>query len=83
MHSILRQMGLIGNKRIPVEYQRSSANNGSKLLQGLMDTDGTLLPSRACRTDADQEDLARDAVAVGPVFGLQATSWSQRRSSTE
>lgn len=37
----LREAGLLNNKHIPPEYMRSSIDQRTKLLQGLMDTDGT------------------------------------------
>ena len=40
--SQLRDMGLSGNKHIPKEYLRSSYKQRLSLLQGLMDTDGTV-----------------------------------------
>ena len=36
----LKDMGLLNNKYIPVEYRRASAEQRLALLQGLMDTDG-------------------------------------------
>lgn len=38
----LRKMGLLGNKHIPMEYLRSAPEQRLALLQGLMDTDGTV-----------------------------------------
>jgi len=38
----LRQMNLIGNKHIPAAYLRGSRDQRLSLLQGLMDTDGTI-----------------------------------------
>jgi hypothetical protein len=37
----LRQLGLLGNKHIPLLYLRASAQQRWALLQGLMDTDGS------------------------------------------
>jgi len=37
----LREQGLLQNKHIPTEYLRSSRGQRLRLLQGLMDTDGT------------------------------------------
>lgn len=40
MSSILRRMGLLGNKHIPDDYLVASVSQRRALLQGLMDTDG-------------------------------------------
>jgi len=44
LHSILRQQGILGNKHIPQSYLRASFNQRLSLLQGLMDTDGSIVP---------------------------------------
>ena len=44
----LRKLRLLNNKRIPVEYLRSSIPQRQALLQGLMDTDGTISKSGQC-----------------------------------
>lgn len=41
-HSKLRELNLLSNKHIPPEYLRGSYNQRLELLQGLMDTDGTI-----------------------------------------
>ena len=38
----LRELGVIGNKHIPVQYLRASPEQRLSLLQGLLDTDGTV-----------------------------------------
>lgn len=42
LHTALRQLNLLNNKHIPVEYLRSSYAQRLNLLQGLMDTDGSV-----------------------------------------
>lgn len=41
-HELLRENGLLGNKHIPAAYLRASKSQRISLLQGLMDTDGTI-----------------------------------------
>ena len=41
LHSALKQLNLLGNKHIPVEYLLASKSDRLELLRGLMDTDGT------------------------------------------
>lgn len=43
--SILRGIGVLGNKRIPSAYLRASESQRLAMLQGLMDTDGTSIKS--------------------------------------
>ncbi|MBV9170974.1 MAG: replicative DNA helicase [Chloroflexi bacterium] len=42
MHRELSQMGVLGNKHIPTAYLRADINQRLALLQGLMDTDGSI-----------------------------------------
>lgn len=42
LFEVLKQSGLIGNKHIPAQYLRASYEQRLALLQGLMDTDGTI-----------------------------------------
>lgn len=44
----LRAYGVLGEKRIPEEYLRASVEQRYALLQGLMDTDGTVSKSGQC-----------------------------------
>jgi hypothetical protein len=45
---LLRENSLLGNKHIPAAYFRASKNQRLALLQGLMDTDGSIDISRQC-----------------------------------
>src|SRR5207253_2085208 len=45
MHEALSALRLIGNKHIPEQYLHSSEDQRKALLQGLMDTDGTISPA--------------------------------------
>jgi recombination protein RecA len=42
LHTQLRELGVLGNKHIPERYLHSSVAQRLALLQGLMDTDGTV-----------------------------------------
>jgi replicative DNA helicase len=66
----LRDLDLLGNKHIPEMYQRGSVEQRLALLQGLMDTDGTVSVGSGqgrgggaalCELSLCNERLARDA----------------------
>lgn len=40
MHSLLKEIGVLQNKHIPIKYLRASVHQRQELLRGLMDTDG-------------------------------------------
>jgi len=70
----LRKMGLLGAKRIPVEYLRGSIEQRIELLKGLMDTDGTTSKFGNCVFDTTRPEL-RDGFAellasLGIRFGM-------------
>jgi phage terminase large subunit-like protein len=48
LHKQLRLSGLLRNKHIPAEYLRAGWGQRVNLLQGLMDTDGTISKSGKC-----------------------------------
>ena len=58
----LRWSGLIGNKHVPKKYLHASAEQRLALLQGLMDTDGTVDSRGHCSFTNTRKDLS-DAVA--------------------
>lgn len=51
-NTLLRQIGVLGNKHIPQMYLSSSINQRLSLLQGLMDTDGC--SDRKCNCEISQ-----------------------------
>lgn len=72
----LRLMGVLGHKHIPVSYQRASVGDRLALLQGLMDTDGTISDERGmsrCEFSVVSERLARDFYELISGLGIKAT----------
>lgn len=61
MQARLRALGVLGNKHIPELYQHASIEQRLALLQGLMDTDGTVDTKGMCEFSVCDEVLARDA----------------------
>ena len=79
--AILRGLGVLGNKHIPVTYLRGSEGQRRDLLAGLLDTDGTVTnggqvqyTTTSARLAADVRELVaslgyRASVATKPVRG--------------
>jgi predicted phage terminase large subunit-like protein len=70
----LRQLGLIGNKHIPHDYLWASEEQRLALLQGLMDTDGTVAKGSGsaefCNTN---QNLAEGVAHLVRSLGMKAT----------
>jgi len=58
----LAEAGVLGDKHVPAAYLRGSYKQRLALLQGLMDTDGTVLPGRARCYFANTNKRLVDAV---------------------
>ena len=70
---LLRQAGLFGNKHIPMSYLRSSFDQRLALLQGLMDTDGSVSEGGSCELTLSDEQLAEDALDLIRSLGIKAS----------
>lgn len=79
----LREVGVLNNKHIPIDYLRASYGQRLALLQGLMDTDGTVSGGGAksgrghgsakCEFSVVSERLARDVHELILSLGIIAT----------
>ncbi len=69
----LRNLGVLGKKFIPTLYLRASAGQRLALLQGLMDTDGTVAKNGQCELTLCSSGLADDAVELIASLGLKPT----------
>lgn len=72
----LKELGLIGNKRIPREYMEGSRTQRLALLQGLLDTDGYVDPRQGTVEfiqAGKHGDLARDVWELALSLGFKAT----------
>lgn len=67
----LRENGLVNNKHIPIEYLRSSQEQRTDLLQGLMDVAGQA--SGVCEIGILTERLAHDVSELLCTLGLKPT----------
>ena len=61
--ALLKKHGLYNNKHVPTDYLISSVDDRAALLQGLMDTDGTISSRGDCCFDNTNKNIA-DAVAT-------------------
>lgn len=68
----LASCGLKGNKHIPAEYLRASYSQRLALLQGLMDTDGTIDQNGRCEFCVTRKSLAEDVHSLILTFGIIA-----------
>ena len=59
----LRELGVLGNKHIPEAYLRGSVSQRLALLQGLMDSDGTINAERGRARFYSTDKALRDGVA--------------------
>lgn len=74
----LRMLGVLGNKHIPQQYLRASHDQRLALLQGLMDTDGTIGKARGvsgCESEfsVSVERLALDCRELLTTLGIKST----------
>lgn len=71
----LRRLGVLFTKRIPAVYLRASVEQRVALLQGLMDTDGTIMLHRGkapkCEFSVTDEGLASDTQELLLTLGVK------------
>ena len=72
-YGILYEMGLIGNKHIPKKYLRASYEQRLELLQGLMDTDGTVDKRGRCEITLKSKRLINDVSELLHTLGIKHT----------
>lgn len=66
----LRKLGVLGDKHIPDEYLTASPRQREALLQGLMDTDGTISPQGTAEFTSMNRNLAD-----GVLFLARSLGW--------
>ena len=79
LNPALRRLGLLRSKHIPAIYLRASAKQRLALLQGLMDTDGTVRQTGACSFVNTNERIARGVHELACSLGIKA-SIAERRT---
>ncbi|BCJ46185.1 hypothetical protein GCM10010168_51340 [Actinoplanes ianthinogenes] len=74
----LRELGVFGDKHIPVAYLRAGLTQRRALLAGLLDTDGTISPGGRARITLTHPRLARDVWELALSLGFPATMRERR-----
>lgn len=69
----LRALGVVGRKHIPASYLRASRAQRLALLQGLMDTDGSISAAGQCEFMATIPALAAGVLELARSLGMKAT----------
>lgn len=77
----LREIGVREQKRIPAEYLRASHEQRLALLQGLLDTDGTVFGGRTVELALSDPDLAADAAELIRSLGIRLRPIRTRNTS--
>lgn len=70
----LREFGVLGNKHVPSAVLRASVDQRFSVLQGLMDTDGTINKSGNCEISLSDERLAASVLELIRSLGIKASS---------
>ncbi|MBC7302654.1 MAG: AAA family ATPase, partial [Nocardia sp.] len=84
VEALLRTLGVLGDKHIPVEYLRASEAQRRALLAGLLDTDGTVTHGGSVRFTATDERLLRDVQELAVSLGYHCDVSTERvRGSSE
>lgn len=84
LNQSLKELGVQHNKHIPVAYLRSSYAQRLSLLQGLMDTDGTIDKTRGgCELTLSNDVLANQAYELICSLGLKPTMSSRVKSGVK
>lgn len=73
----LKEMNLLGNKHVPQEYLFGSAEQRLALLQGLMDTDGTISKRGDCTFDNTNKSMADAVFFLANSLGIKCTRTSR------
>jgi hypothetical protein len=74
----LRTIGVLGDKHIPAQYLRASAQQRRELLTGLLDTDGYCTPSGTIEFAVTNERLARGTYELALSLGYKPTLRAKR-----
>ncbi|MEJ2886868.1 replicative DNA helicase [Actinomycetospora sp. OC33-EN06] len=74
----LRTLGVLGDKHIPTQYLRGSEAQRRSLLAGLLDTDGTVLPTGVVQFAVTSARLASDFAELVASLGLRCSTVTKK-----
>jgi replicative DNA helicase len=75
---VLRKLGVLRNKHIPVQYLRASKEQRLALLAGLLDTDGTVNRTGSVQFTSTSPRLAADVRELVVSLGYRCGMWRKR-----
>lgn len=78
LNSVLRSMGVLGNKHIPTAYLRADEGQRQALLEGLMDTDGYVDTLGRCDLTTVKAHLAEQYHELVASLGFRPTTVEKR-----
>jgi deoxycytidine triphosphate deaminase len=78
LNSTLRAHGLLGNKHVPGVYLTASVAQRTALLQGLMDSDGSVDAYGRCEFSSNSELLADGVVELAASLGFRPVKTKDR-----
>lgn len=78
LQSRLRALGVLKNKHIPQQYLRASVEQRRALLEGLMDTDGSVQPGGHCEFLCCKRALAEGVFELAVSLGIKPTMAEER-----
>ncbi len=78
VQAVLRELGVLGNKHIPLRYLRASESQRRALLAGLLDTDGTVNRTGSVQFAVTCRRLAKDFRELVLSLGYRC-GWSEKR----
>jgi replicative DNA helicase len=82
VRGILRSLGVLGDKHIPVTYLRASERQRRSLLAGLLDTDGTVTNGGAVRFTSTSRRLAEGTRELIVSLGYRCSMTRKRVKGT-
>ena len=71
VQALLRTLGVLGNKHIPMQYLRASERHRRSLLAGLLDTDGTVSPNGCVQFTVTNQRLADETFELITSLGYR------------
>jgi len=78
VHAVLRTLGVLGNKHIPLSYLRASEAQRRALLAGILDTDGTVTSTGSIQLAVTNRELAEGVRELVTTLGYRCSVSTKR-----